>query len=767
MGASTMNGQPPPLPPGFVLDAQPQARPAQRQSAGAPPPLPPGFVLDGQDQGESWSPNDAPRAQTVDPRSIPTKGAIEPYDPSMAEIVGDRLYDSARAAGLPASRMRRDAAGLDAFVRGTADTATFGFADEIAAKAADITGIGGRQGDYDANLEYQRAVDERDRQLNPVARMGGQVAGGVLNATGVLKSGLSLAGNAAKGGWLTRLMMGSPVAGRAVGGAVDGAVQAGGYGFGSGEDGVARRLRAGADLMPLGALFGSLAEGVAGVSGKGWNAFAKGANDAAPGVDPAAAVAQAQEFGIPVSRAQATQSVKQAGIEDQLRHSGNMQAFDAAQREAVDQSVGNFQQRLAGSNRPIPSQASAYDNVPEALRGVRDRTKAGARTGYDDSVNNPNVLVDGKAVADLPAFIQRNLDADQIVIDPMYHQGASRALEFIQDYIGRMPQVGKDGVQGVQAQLRWIENLRASLGKNFPPLAQDAPALKAIKGAIDDWTDEIFDKGMVSASDEVLDALKQGRAKWTEYMAMTEPRTKIGGRLNPQYEAQATVRRLMDKNLSPEEIGLHLWGTSVAAPKMNSLMTAQLLRRQLGPDSPEWNGIRQSFWLRATRAGDETMSPAKIGKNLDGLLNGQGASVAKVLFSETEREAMKSFAGVMKMLQPNKAGINNSNTANRILPQLQRYAGLIMGSLAGGGSFAGGLEPMLAVSLGMGATAIPRGAGAFSRASRASTATTMPVPALPSGRGGATLRGGAIPTAEEINRRLQPDPLALPWQVRR
>ena len=36
----------------------------------------------------------------------------------------------------------------------------------------------------------------------------------------------------------------------------------------------------------------------------------------------------------------------------------------------------------------------------------------------------------------------------------------------------------------MQAQLRWIENLRASLGKNFPPMGQDAPALRAIKSAL-------------------------------------------------------------------------------------------------------------------------------------------------------------------------------------------------------------------------------------------------------------------------------------------
>jgi hypothetical protein len=732
MGASTMNGQPPPLPPGFVLDAQPQARPAQRQSAGAPPSLPPGFVLDGQDQGESWSPNDAPPAQTVDPRSIPTKGAIEPYDPSMAEEVGNRLYDSARAAGLPASRMRRDAQGLDAFVRGAADVPTWGLADEIAAAAGAVTGVGGKFGDYDGNLNVQRAIDERDEQLNPVLRTAGQVVGGALGATALSRNGLSFATKAAQEGrgWLARMLAG----------AKDGAIQGAGYGAGSGE-GVQDRLeQAGRNLGP-GALVGGGAEAAATAIGKGVTRLFRGAGDNAPAV---ANVAEAEKFGIPLSRAQATQSVPQTAIEDQLRSQGAMKSFDDAQREAVNASIGNVQERLAGRQPVIPTASAAYERVPDALRGVRDRTKAEAQAGYNASVNDPNVLVDGGAVSDIPAYIKRSLDDANILIDPMYHQGASRALQFVEDFIGRVPKVGGD-VKSVQAQLKWVENLRSSLGKNFAPIGQDAPALMAIKNAINDWTDEVFEKGLVSASDDVLDALKQGRAKWSEYMGMVQPRSKTGGKLNPQYEAQAAVRRIMDKEYSPEEIGRHLFGTSVVAPKNNSFMTAQLLRKQLGPDSAEWSSIRQSFWLRATRAADEAMNPARIAKNIEGLLKGDGKGVAHVLYSEGERQMMQSYAGVMRMLTPLKAGINGSNTANRLMPQLRTYASKIMGALSGGSGMYYGLDPLSSIGIGAVATNLGDVGGAIVNASRASAATRAPIPRAPSATGGALLRGSAMP----------------------
>jgi hypothetical protein len=67
-------------PPGYVLmdDAT---------GNGTVPPPPPGFELMPSDDGESWSPNAPEPQQRVDPSRIPTKGAIEPYDPSMAESV--------------------------------------------------------------------------------------------------------------------------------------------------------------------------------------------------------------------------------------------------------------------------------------------------------------------------------------------------------------------------------------------------------------------------------------------------------------------------------------------------------------------------------------------------------------------------------------------------------------------------------------------------------------------------------------------------------
>lgn len=681
------------------------------QFSEAPPP-PEGFILEPMERG----------AQQIPP---PPDGFV--------------MEQAAPTAEAP-SRGRTIAQGF-------ADMATFGLADEAAAAVGTLGGMlpGGHGKGYDQLLGEIRAQGDADAEAYPYAHLGGQVAGGVGGAAGLMKGGLSFAANAAQGGksWLVRML----------GGSADGALAAAAYGAGSGETARERATNA-AYNAPIGAAVGAGGELLATGAGAAFRRAFQGAGDAAPGVNAAASVAEAQQFGIPLSRAQATRSVEQANIEDQLRSQGSMQSFDDAQRAALGQSVDDMHGRLAGQQPRVASQAAAYEAVPSALRGKRDALKAASQDAYEASVNNPNVLVSGDAVRDLPNFIGQRLADEQIIVDPMYHQGANRALRFIDDYIGRMPK--PDGnVPDVQAQLRWVENMRSSVRKNFPPMGPDAPALKSISRALDDWTDDIFERGLVNASDDVLSELKTARSKWHEYKNMAEPRRKQGSALNPRYEAQARLRAIVEKDMSPEEVGKLLWGSSVDSPKGSAFMTAQELKKHLGADSAHWSGIRQSFWLRATRANDETMNPSQIAKNLDGLLNGDGKGVAQVLFSDAERKLMSAYTNVMKAMSPNRTGQNFSNTANRLVPTLQKYSQAIIGALAAGAGHMGGMGPFEALGIGAAASQVARGGGAAVRTSRARAATMRPVPTNPSGAGGAVLRGGSMPAIGQERQALQ------------
>lgn len=115
---------------------------------------------------------------------------------------------------------------VDSFMRGAADMATFGLADEIAAAGQSLTGIGGEFGDYDRNLRRERIKQDQRDNLDPIASTAGRVAGGVGSGIGLAKSGISLTG---------RLAPTASLGTRIGAGAAEGAGYGGAYGFGSGE----------------------------------------------------------------------------------------------------------------------------------------------------------------------------------------------------------------------------------------------------------------------------------------------------------------------------------------------------------------------------------------------------------------------------------------------------------------------------------------------------------------------------------------------------
>lgn len=147
---------------------------------------------------------------------------------------------------------------VDAAVRGAADMATFGFADEIAAGLE--TGFG-YLGDYNAELDRQRGIDKSDTENRFGYRLGGQLAGAVAGPT-----------MAAKG------------VGQA---AALGAAQGGAYGFGSGEGGVIDRTKSAA----TGAMIGGAAGGALGGLGNAISRRAAGRS--IPAVDDLRAISDA------------------------------------------------------------------------------------------------------------------------------------------------------------------------------------------------------------------------------------------------------------------------------------------------------------------------------------------------------------------------------------------------------------------------------------------------------------------------------------------
>jgi hypothetical protein len=128
---------------------------------------------------------------------------------------------------------------IDDAVRAVASGMTFGYADEFAAKMGELTGVGGKKGDYEGNLTRERA---RDAAAPSAIRIPGEIAGAV--AGGVAAAPVGAAAGAATG--LSKL----PGAVKAIAG---GAAAGGLYASGEADSGLENRLAA----VPMGAAVGA------------------------------------------------------------------------------------------------------------------------------------------------------------------------------------------------------------------------------------------------------------------------------------------------------------------------------------------------------------------------------------------------------------------------------------------------------------------------------------------------------------------------------
>lgn len=103
------------------------------------------------------------------------------------DVVGGQMTPAAQSD----LERRRDTfgGGVDAIVRGAADTASLGLADPLAALARSAFNNDG----YGANLARERAISAADEAVNPYLRLTGQVAGGIPTFAASSRLGAALA----------------------------------------------------------------------------------------------------------------------------------------------------------------------------------------------------------------------------------------------------------------------------------------------------------------------------------------------------------------------------------------------------------------------------------------------------------------------------------------------------------------------------------------------------------------------------------------------
>jgi muramidase (phage lysozyme) len=331
---------------------------------------------------ESATPQAAP-APTPTPTPAP---AVVPSSPQTTPANQQDAPLDYKQLGKKALRAVDDA------VRGAADTLTFGYADEIAAKMDQLTG---RAKSYDDALKAQRARDAE----GGAARLTGQVAGALL-PTGVVVRGMDSG---------SRLV-------RAGAGAATGALQGGLYGAGSAEDG--NRLEGAQEGAALGALTGGVLGGIlpATVQQKG-SAFIKkaGGNEAAR-LDAEIVQDLAKISENPTMRGGKVQAVQANALESKYVNDVQNAIKGMGKDELQKLGVSGQDLNAAVQGRKIltPDELQGLRSNPVGL-ALADAIEKAQRTRSLTAANpaDNNILVKGARVAadwTLPGFLSKPIN---------------------------------------------------------------------------------------------------------------------------------------------------------------------------------------------------------------------------------------------------------------------------------------------------------------------------------------------------------------------
>lgn len=451
---------------------------------------------------------DAPSALPDGFRVVQPTGDFKPkgtLSPVKSGGIGDMLFDAADALGLPANRMREDASVIDAIMRGAADTASFGFADEIAAALGAATGIGGTFGDYSGNLDAQRTVDARDAAFNPGARLTGQLAGGAATGAGLARTGLSATANAARAGRGLPAITGASAA--------EGAGYGGAYGFGSGE-GASDRLTQAGEGAAMGAAMGAVApaaaEGVTRAARRAVTPFS-----ASP--ERLAAANTLRNEGVDLSAGQITGSKALRYAEGEI---GGNAARDLAERQGEQFTAAALRRAGVSADRATPA--------------VIDQAFVDLGQRFDD-LGRRNVLVPDAA---LSADMQAALNTYGSITPETFRAPIVQSVaNDIQQAIQTRGNIGGDAYQVLRSKIEQA----AQSARSDPQLSG---ALRDIRSALDD----AMERSIAANNPADLGAWREARNEYRNLLTVTRAATGAGenaalGSISPSQLRNATMAR--------------------------------------------------------------------------------------------------------------------------------------------------------------------------------------------------------------------------------
>lgn len=329
----------------------------------------------------------------------------------------------------------------DAFMRGAADTMSFGTADEIAASlnSGSLFGMNkGLWGDYDQSLAKERGTDASDAKNRMVTRIAGQIMGGVGGGVGLAKSGLSATANA--------INAGKGLGAVSLAGAKEGAILGAAQGFGTGEGGLENRLY---DAGQSGFIGAGVGGALPAVSTAVTGAF-KGATS------PFMAPFRPEAY---TDKAMQTYLRRSGKTPEQLADTMRAASADGQDMYSLADAMGNAGQRalVPVTRTPNDFRQGATDFLIGRQMGQPQRLANALAEGFDAPQTSTRVARSLEQARDTEAnqlYSAARRDAGAVNVSPVLSQIDETLSPGVNQIVSPRDNIGYDTIEGALARVR-------------------------------------------------------------------------------------------------------------------------------------------------------------------------------------------------------------------------------------------------------------------------------------------------------------------------
>ncbi len=406
---------------------------------------------------------------------------------------------------------------------------------------------------------------------------------------------------------------------------------------------------------------------------------------------------QAAEFGVDLSKGQASQINKVQQFEENARQAakGPLAEKEAArffgnadtpgvQTTQVDQAIGDVTQQLGGGQQTVPFTKDAAESALEAVRAETTRLQQTATEAFDvvkQAGKEDPLVFSQEFVQTVRQRAAQALDDADLVLDPVQHPAAAQAMSMLND-LAQVKRTAGIPFQLLDKTRRQLVQIKATRG--------DGKFLRTIRNSYTQFLDDAATTALVSGDPSIVAKNKEAISFWREYRRVTD--SAVGN------ESDNVIRKLVSEGFDAnvDQVSNWLFGATKVGMTPTAVKTTKRLKEILGEGHQAIKDLRQGAFLKAVSVplGAKRKGPQAMSTSLNDFLN---TDLAKELYTSAEIGKMRRFVGVLRTLVPPPNATNPSRSAFKGA-ELLRSAMANMAGVVGFG--AGGLEGALLARLG-------------------------------------------------------------------